>query len=807
MKRLIRRGGLILVGLAAAMAARADIIYVQGDVSGTWAADTVIVTAEVRVPPGQTLMIQPGVKVLFQVYCKFIVDNNATLLAVGTEQDSILFDELTPGTCWHGIRFLNASDSSRLARCHLTHGWATGAGQDSRGGAVYLYSCNTTIEHSLIDSCAAGRGGGIFCNQSSATIENNAFNGNSGTYSGGAIDCQNCEPVIDGNTLTENHAPSGTGGGIFCENSSAIITNNDLIQNSAYSYGGAICCINVSHATIAENLVSENMAGDKGGGIAYWYSHPTIINNTITGNTVEIQGGGIYCYADSNSIITGNTISGNSADYGGGIYCAVESSQSLSNTMISENNIENNTAGAGGGIYCYFGSPLIDGNTISENIASGLEYYLSLGGGIYGAASNLVARNNLISGNSSYRGGAGIYLVYCDPTISSNIIIANYTTYNYSSGGGIYFEACDALVSDNTICENTSLDQGGGICCDGGNFIIERNIICHNTSDEGGGLTFWTDTFSEVINNTIVANQATLYQQSGAIYNYHSNDTELMNCILWDNGESAIAGHEEYVHPSYCDMQDTLWPGIGNISADPLFVNPDSGDFHLLWGSPCIDTGDPNSPLDPDSTRADMGARYFPQSVNHAPEIISFFPVDLDTAALGAVIEFGITAIDVDGDSLQYSWFLNSFALGTDSMQLIQFDSLGTHEILAFVSDGALEDSVIWIVSVVALGIPKTDEMPTEFASYPCFPNPFNASTVVRLALPQPCRITLELYDLAGHKVLSQERSYGEAGIQQFIIDGTALASGTYLYRCSAHPVSHPRNETFVSFGKVVLIK
>jgi hypothetical protein len=56
------------------------------------------------------------------------------------------------------------------------------------------------------------------------------------------------------------------------------------------------------------------------------------------------------------------------------------------------------------------------------------------------------------------------------------------------------------------------------------------------------------------------------------------------------------------------------WSGTGNIDVDPLFVDPVNKDFHLRAGSPCIDTGDPNSPPDPDGTRADMGAFYYNQA-------------------------------------------------------------------------------------------------------------------------------------------------------------------------------------------------
>ncbi|HHE47066.1 MAG TPA: T9SS type A sorting domain-containing protein, partial [Bacteroidetes bacterium] len=61
----------------------------------------------------------------------------------------------------------------------------------------------------------------------------------------------------------------------------------------------------------------------------------------------------------------------------------------------------------------------------------------------------------------------------------------------------------------------------------------------------------------------------------------------------------------------------------GDIVADPHFVGGHPYEYQLQANSPCIDAGDPDSPEDPDGTRADIGAYYYDQENGMPPAIIS----------------------------------------------------------------------------------------------------------------------------------------------------------------------------------------
>lgn len=155
-----------------------------GNVSGTWvvSGSPYLIEGEITVPSDSTLTIEPGVEVNFQGHYKLIV--NGFLEAIGTESDSILFTTADTNG-WHGIRFLDAPDSSHLSFCIIKHGHASGVSPDTRGGGIYCDNSNPQISHCTItENWACDDGGGIYCTASSPTISWCTITGNRAAESG-----------------------------------------------------------------------------------------------------------------------------------------------------------------------------------------------------------------------------------------------------------------------------------------------------------------------------------------------------------------------------------------------------------------------------------------------------------------------------------------------------------------------------------------------------------------------------------------------------------------------------------------------
>jgi len=206
-----------------------------------------------------------------------------------------------------------------------------------------------------------------------------------------------------------------------------------------------------------------------------------------------------------------------------------------------------------------------------------------------------------------YYNGGGITCRNSSSPILSNIDIRENTSYD---GGGILCDDSSPSLTNVTISENTASWGGGLLCRYSSPSLINVTIYGNSATQHGGGIRCYVSSIS-LENVTIYGNSADGHGGGIYVYSYTSN-VNLLNCILWNDTPQEIYAIVSSVTATYSDIQGG-WNGTGNIDADPLFADPDNGDFHLTAGSPCIDAGDPSSPPDPDGTIADMGALYFAQ--------------------------------------------------------------------------------------------------------------------------------------------------------------------------------------------------
>ncbi len=257
-------------------------------------------------------------------------------------------------------------------------------------------------------------------------------------------------------------------------------------------------------------------------------------------------------------------------------------------------------------------SPRIAGFTIGSDAVPKPENLTLKGGGIYVAkGAHPEIKGNWIIGNTAVF-GAGIY---CDQNSHARII-QNTLEGNHAigAGGGLFLFKSACNVIQNTLVRNQANSAGGAIFASGDSSMITNSIFWKNHALAGGALHL-KESYCNVINCTIVGNSASY---GGGIF-LAKGASRLINLILWANRDDLYyMGTKAISRPEYSDIEDADFRGRnGNISANPLFVAFQSGDFHLRKTSPCLDKGDPNPIyMDPDRSRNDMGAYGGPQAMD-----------------------------------------------------------------------------------------------------------------------------------------------------------------------------------------------
>jgi len=232
----------------------------EGNVSGTWTVEgsPYLVNGEITIPNDSTLIIEPGVDVIFTGHYKFNVQGR--ILTMGTQQDTINFTAQDTLVGWHGIRFMNTAntnDSSKIVWCSLQYGKAnSGDDYDRCGGAILavnfskLLLSNCLLSFNMNSGDIATTGGGAICilsNSGSPVIENNVISHNRavGTQGGGICIAYGSSPVIKNNVIFKNRATGG--GAVYIYQSNPVFINNTIVENHAdlpgsqVCHGGAIC--------------------------------------------------------------------------------------------------------------------------------------------------------------------------------------------------------------------------------------------------------------------------------------------------------------------------------------------------------------------------------------------------------------------------------------------------------------------------------------------------------------------------------------------------------------------------------------
>ena len=101
------------------------------------------------------------------------------------------------------------------------------------------------------------------------------------------------------------------------------------------------------------------------------------------------------------------------------------------------------------------------------------------------------------------------------------------------------------------------------------------------------------------MNSNIKVTNCTIYGSYSGVICSEDTTLTITNCIVLSDISNPSPIVDLYggsvISVTYSDIRSG-WPGEGNIDADPMFVDANSGDYRLRYGSPCINAGTNNPP-------------------------------------------------------------------------------------------------------------------------------------------------------------------------------------------------------------------
>lgn len=329
---------------------------------------------------------------------------------------------------------------------------------------------------------------------------------------------------------------------------------------------------------------------------------PNFVNNGENSYHVVTAGSG----TDATSVLDGFTISGGNSPWtgGGGIF--------------------------NGDIFNPGGSPMIINCTVRWNTATGGAGMLNECNPMFGCEPPPTLINCKFIENYADIGGA--FANFNRDCILIGCSFIN-NTGGIHGGGAIHNSGALLTLINCELIRNSAYDGGAIFNMVGDLTLINCGFFSNHGVRYGGGV-FNRRGASVILRNcTLSGNYA--YHGAG-IYN-NSASPILENCIFWNNETSGHTGYRAQIYSgtptvrySCIEGWTGAFGGIGNIGADPCFVNSDSNDYHLLSDSPCINAGDPGFVAGPNDTDMDGEARVMLGRVDMGADEFNPFKVEFD---------------------------------------------------------------------------------------------------------------------------------------------------------------------------------
>jgi hypothetical protein len=346
-----------------------------------------------------------------------------------------------------------------------------------------------------------------------------------------------------------------------------------------------------------------------------WNTNKSIIDgHQSSGSVNQVQH---VVTGSDNAVIDGFTITGGKSGGGGPGRAGTPRSSTSADAIISGGG-----AGCGAGMLIFQTSPTVSNCTFSGNSAS-------KGGGVYVMVGTEFPTQTpnaaptftdcIFSDNTAgMRGGGVANDVASHPTFIRCRFINNSCD---AKGGAMYNDfGCSPTLINCLIAQNTA-ERASALGCDGTSSpkLINCTVTDNDANDVGAGI----------------------YTGS---YLAGANEPILVNSIVWGN-KNQWGGptdfnvwHENHFYISY-SLIGKGFTGYGEgviqtDTADPLFADPENGDYRLQSGSPCINSGTASDSDIPDTdlngeTRdsiPDMGAYEYTGTINTGTLTVNIEP-------------------------------------------------------------------------------------------------------------------------------------------------------------------------------------